>query len=78
VPDPEELALMRWFGEQHLATPFSCSRRMAAELGKVQRINAPDGVSKALGPKPNTSRPSAQHRVYPTCCDLTIDRPNQV
>jgi putative transposase len=34
---------------------------------------------EALGPKPKTSRPSAQHRIYPDLLrGLTIDRPNQV
>jgi putative transposase len=34
---------------------------------------------EALGPKPKTSRPSAQHRIYPYLLrGLTIDRPNQV
>ena len=34
---------------------------------------------EALGPKPKTSRPSAQHRVYPYLLrGVTIDRPNQV
>jgi putative transposase len=87
VPDPEELALMRWLDEQYLATPFYGSRRMTAELRKagrqvnrkrVQRLMRLMGL-EALGPKPKTSRPSAQHRVYPYLLrDLTIDRPNQV
>jgi putative transposase len=34
---------------------------------------------EALGPKPKTSRPSAQHRIYQYLLrGLTIDRPNQV
>jgi putative transposase len=34
---------------------------------------------EALGPKPKTSRCSAQHRIYPYLRrGLTIDRPNQV
>jgi putative transposase len=85
--DREELALMRWLDEQYLATPFYGSRRMTAELRKagrqvnrkrVQRLMRLMGL-EALGPKPKTSRPSAQHRVYPYLLrDLTIDRPNQV
>jgi putative transposase len=87
APDPEELALMRWLDAQYLATPFYGSRRMAAELRKtgrrinrkrVQRLMRLMGL-EALGPKPKTSRPSAQHRVYPYLLrGLTIDRPNQV
>jgi putative transposase len=87
VPDPEELAVMRWIDEQYLAMPFYGSRRMAAELrltGRqvnrkpVQRLMRLMGL-EALGPKPKTSRPSAQHRIHPYLLrGLTIDRPNQL
>jgi putative transposase len=87
TPDREELALMRWLDAQYLATPFYGSRRMTAELRKagrqvnrkrVQRLMRLIGL-EALGPKPKTSRPSAQHRVYPYLLrGLTINRPNQV
>ena len=87
VPDAEELALMRWIDGQYLATPFYGSRRMTAELRKadrpvnrkrVQRLMRLMGL-EALGPKPKTSLPSAQHRVYPYLLrGLAIDRPNQV
>ena len=87
APNPEELALMRWIDEQYLATPFYGSRRMTAELRqtgrqvnrkRVQRLMRLMGLA-ALGPKPKTTRPSAQHRIYPYLLrGLTIDRPNQV
>jgi putative transposase len=81
APDREELALMRWLDEQYVATPFYGSRRMTAELRnrkRVQRLMRLMGL-EVLGPKPKTSRPSAQNRVYPYLLhDLTIDRPNQV
>jgi putative transposase len=87
APDPEELALMRWLDEQYLATPFYGSRRMTAALRlagrrvnrkRIQRLMRLMGL-EALGPKPKTSRPSAQHRVYPYLLrGLAIDRPNQV
>jgi putative transposase len=87
APGPEELALMRWIDQQYLATPFYGSRRMTAELRRagrrvnrkrVQRLMRVMGL-EALGPKPKTSRPSAQHRIYPYLLrGLAIDRPNQV
>ena len=87
APDPEELALMRRLDEHYLATPFYGSQRMTAELRKaghqvnrkrVQRLMRLMGL-EALGPKPKTSRPSAQHRVYPYLLrSLTIDRPDEV
>ena len=87
APDPEELALMRWIDEQYLATPFYGSRRITAALRlagrrlnrkRVQRLMRLMGL-QALGPKPKTSGPSAQHRVYPYLLrGRRIDRPNQV
>jgi putative transposase len=87
APDHEELALMRWLDEQYLATPFYGSRRMTAELcrtgrqvnrKRVHRLMRLMGLD-ALGPKPKTSRPAAQHRIYPYLLrEMTIDRPNQV
>ena len=78
---------MRWIDEQYLATAFYGSRRMTAGLRQaghqvnrkwVQRLMRLMGL-EALGPKPKTSRPSAQHRIYPHLLrGLTIDRPNQV
>jgi len=73
VPDPEELAVMRWIDQQYLATPFYGSRRMTAALRhaghrinrkRVQRLMRIMGL-EALGPRPKTSRPAAQHRIYP-------------
>ena len=87
APDPEELALMRWIDEQYLATPFYGSRRITAALRlagrrlnrkRVQRLMRLMGL-QALGPKPKTSGPSAQHRVYPYLLrGRRIDRPNHV
>ena len=86
-PEPDELALMRWLDEQYLATPFYGSRRMTAELRRVgrrvnrkrvQRLMRLMGL-EALGPKPRTSRPAAEHRIYPYLLrGMRIDRPNQV
>ena len=87
APDPEELALMRWIDQQYLTTPFYGSRRMTAELRRagrrinrkrVQRLMRLMGL-EALGPKPKTSRPAAQHRIYPYLLrGVPIDRSNQV
>jgi putative transposase len=86
-PDREQLALTQRIDEQYLATPFYGSRRMTAALRlvgrqvnrkRVQRLMRLMGL-EALGPKPKTSRPAAQHRVYPYLLrGLAIDRPNLV
>src|SRR5438270_9551260 len=86
-PDREALGLMRWIDRKYLATPFYGSRRMTAALRlagrqvnrkRVQRLMRLVGL-EALGPKPKTSRPAAQHRIYPYLLRcLAIDRPNQV
>ena len=59
---------------------------MTAELRKTGRPINRKRVQRlmrlmcleALGPKPKTTRPSAQHRVYPYLLRGVIDRPNQV
>ena len=84
---PEELALMALIDRQYLATPFYGSRRMTAELRarghavnrkRVQRLMRLIGL-EAIYQKPRTSRPCADHRVYPYLLrGLVIDRINQV
>ena len=45
---------------------------------RVQRLMRLMGI-EAIYPKPNTSRPHPEHKIYPYLLrDLTIDRPNQV
>ncbi len=78
---------MRFIDEQYLATPFYGSRRMTREARKkgfpvnrkrVRRLMAQMGIS-AVYPRPRTSKPHPEHRVYPYLLrDLTIDRPHQV
>ena len=74
TPDVEELALMRWLDEQYLATPFYGSRMAAVLRLAAPQVNRKRGTAadedeglEALDPNPKTSRPSAQHRIYPTC-----------
>lgn len=82
------LALMREIDELHLEHPFLGSRRMAELLGKklgkklnrkrIQRLMCQIGI-QALFPKPNTSRPNAEHRIYPYLLrNVAIERPWQV
>ena len=84
---PEDLKLMRLIDEQYLKTPCWGSRSMRNHLRRlgykvnrkrVQRLMRIIGI-EAIYPKPRTSRPHPQHRVYPYLLrDLTVDRPNQV
>jgi putative transposase len=79
--------LMRFIDEQYLATPFYGSRRMTREARKkgfpvnrkrVRRLMAQMGIS-AVYPRPRTSKPHPEHRVYPYLLrDLTICHPGQV
>ena len=74
VPDsPESLALMRRIDELHLEFPFYGSRKLAVLLRaegsevnrkRVQRLMRLMGI-ESVAPKPNTSRPVAEHAVYP-------------
>jgi len=86
-PGAEELELMRRIDELHLEFPFFGSRRMSRELRskgmvvnrkRVQRLMRIMGL-EALAPKPNTSKPSPEHPVFPYLLrNLSIHRPNQV
>jgi putative transposase len=83
----EDLQLMRLIDEQYLKTPSWGSRSMRNHLRrlghkvnrkKVQRLMRLMGL-EAIYPKPKTSRPHPQHKVYPYLLrNLKIDRPNQV
>ncbi len=82
-----ELALMARIGRQYLETPFYGSRRITAWLRRaghgvnrkrVQRLMRLIGV-EAIYQKPSTSRPSAEHKVYPYLLrGLAIEHANQV
>ena len=79
--------MMRLIDEQYMKTPTWGTRTMRnwlRRLGhkinrkKVQRLMRLMGI-EAIYPKPKTSRPHPQHKVYPyRLRELTIDRPNQV
>ena len=83
----EDLELMRIIDELYLQNPSSGSRSLSRQLRrqgkkvnrkKVQRLMRLMGI-EAVYPRPRTSRPHPQHRVYPYLLrNLTIDRPNQV
>jgi putative transposase len=85
---PDDLKLMRLIDEQYLKTPFYGSRSMAKHLRRllkrrinrkrIQRLMRIMGL-EAIYPKPKTSRPHPNHKVYPYLLrGKRIDRPNQV
>ena len=83
----EDLDLMRLMDEQYLKTPTWGSRSMRNHLRRlgykvnrkrVQRLMRIMGL-EAIYPKPRTTRPHPDHKIYPYLLrDLSIDRPNQV
>ncbi len=85
--DEDGLELMGLIDRQYLATPFYGSRRMTAWLRaqgygvnrkRVQRLMRVMGI-KAIYQRPNTSKPSQGHKVYPYLLrGLEIGRANQV
>ena len=85
--NPEDLDLMRRIDEFYLNTPTAGSRTMRNYLRRqgykinrkrVQRLMRLMGL-EAIYPKPKTSRPHPEHKVYPYLLrELTIDRSNQV
>lgn len=78
---------MRQIDEMYLKDPTKGSRGIKRQLKRegqrvnrkrIQRLMRLMGI-EAIYPKPHTSRPHPQHRIYPYLLrDLTIDRPNQV
>ena len=83
----EQLEIMRLIDEEYLKHPESGSRTLRnylRRLGykinrkKVQRLMRLMGL-EAIYPKPHTSRPHPDHKVYPYLLkNLEINRPNQV
>jgi putative transposase len=83
----QDLALMRLIDEQYLKTPFYGSRSMTLHfrrLGynvnrkRIRRLLRLMGI-EAVYPKPKTSRPHPDHKIYSyRLREITIDRPNQV
>lgn len=82
-----DLELMRFIDEQYLKTPTWGSRSMENHLHRlgykinrkrVQRLMRLMGL-EAIYPKPRTSRPHPDHKLYPYLLrGLDIKRPNQV
>lgn len=85
--NPLNLHLMRLIDEQYLRTPWYGARQMVRYLccqgrcvgrKRIRRLMRVMGLV-SIAPKPNTSRKSKGHPVYPYLLrDLTINRPNQV
>lgn len=83
----EDLELMALIDRQYLKTPFYGSRRMTAWLRtqghqvnrkRVRRLMQVMGL-EAIYRRPNTSKPSPGHKVYPYLLrGLEINRVNQV
>ena len=83
----EDLELMRQIDEQYLKTPFFGSRSMARHFRRqgrkvnrkrIQRLMRRMGI-EAVYPKPHTSRPHPEHRIYPYLLrDLSVEHANQV
>jgi putative transposase len=86
-PDSDELELMRRMDELHLEHPSFGSRMLTQMLKRegrvinrkrVQRLMRLMGLESAA-PKPNTSKPSPEHPIYPYLLrNLTISRINHV
>ena len=83
----ENLKLMRLIDEEYTRHPFYGSRKLRDYLirqgyqvnrKRVRRLMRLMGLV-SIAPKPNTSRPSPKHKVYPYLLrGLDINRPNQV
>jgi putative transposase len=84
---PEDLTIMALIDRHYLVRPYYGSRRMAAWLAtqghavnrkRVRRLMRLLGLA-AIYQRPNTSKPSVAHKIYPYLLrGLTIERVNQV
>ena len=83
----ENLELMRLIDEEYTRHPFFGSRKMrdwlerqghAVNRKRVRRLMRKMGLF-SVAPKPNTSRPAPQHKIYPYLLrGLEIERADQV
>ena len=83
----EDLELMRLIDEEYMRHPFYGSRKMRIHLKRqgysvnrkrVQRLMRKMGI-QSLAPKPNTSSPRKEHKIYPYLLKgMNINRPNMV
>ena len=83
----EDLKLMRLMDELHLRLPFYGSRRLAWSLQqkgyavgrkRVQRLMRRMGI-EAIYPRPRTSEPHPDHRIYPYLLrDFVVSAADQV
>lgn len=86
-PDKEELEIKRLMDELHMKHPFMGSRSLRDQLQnqgytinrkRVRRLMIEMNIH-STAPKPNTSRPGKQHKVYPYLLrNLKINQTNQV
>ena len=86
-PDLEELEIKMEMDKLHIKHSFMGSRSLRDQLQlkgykinrkRVQRLMNEMNIH-STAPKPNTSRPGKQHKIYPYLLkDLKIDRANQV
>ena len=83
----ENLEIMRYIDETYTKHPFYGSRQMRNHLRRqgfrinrkrVQRLMGKMGI-QSIAPKPNTSKPHPQHKIYPYLLrGMDITRANQV
>ena len=86
-PDAEELTIKRLMDELHIRYPFMGSRSLRDQLcakgytinrKRIRRLMIEMNIH-STAPKPNTSRPGKQHKIYPYLLrNLTINHSNQV
>lgn len=84
---PENLEIMRLIDEEYTKHPFYGTRQMRNSLRRkgykvnrkrVQRLMRKMGL-RSIAPKPNTSKPNIEHRVYPYLLGgIDVTCPDQV
>ena len=87
LPSPEEVGIKRRIDEIYTAWPFYGSRRIHEQMAREGQIVNRKAMQRhmqemglvALGPRPNTSRRSKEHCIYPYLLrDLRSGWPNHI
>jgi len=90
IPDPEDISLCLFLDKLHIKYPWMGSRSLRDQVNRskqmdikvnrkrIQRLMRKMGIH-STAPKPNTSRPGKQHKIYPYLLrNMQVNRPDQV
>ena len=86
LPDPEELFLCLFLDKLHMKYPWMGSRSLRDQVNRSDKLDFRVNRKRiqrlglrSTAPKPSTSKPGNQHKIYPYLLkNLVVNHPNQV